>query len=216
MPALPVVAAVLKVVFSGTIGTYNWANVYHCQYTGGPPDVADLNTFTAALAASWNTNMAPNAQTDVTLTKVTATDLASTSGAEGTWAGTHAGTGSGQISSANASILVNFPSSFRYRGGHPRVYLVPASAATLTDAAHWNTTIVGDVLTGIKVLLGLFYTSSYSSFSASGQCAVSYVSTAITPTPPHRRVTPLVMPISQNTMTVVSEVASQRRRIGRK
>lgn len=216
MPPLPVVAGVLKVVISGTIGTYNWANVYHCQYTGGPPDVADLNTFTTALATSWNTNMAPNAQTDVLLTKVTATDLASTSGSEGVWSGSHAGTNSGQINAANVSILVDFPSSYRYRGGHPRAYIVPGSAPNLTDAAHWDTTIVANVLTGIKVLLGLFYTSSYSSFSASGQCAVSYVNKVINPTPPYRRTTPLVMPIAQNTMSVISEVASQRRRIGRK
>jgi hypothetical protein len=216
MPALPVVAYTLKLALSGTIGPYNWANVLHVQYTGGPPDTADLITFATAIATSWNTNIAPLVPSNVILTQVVATDLASTSGASGNFAGSHAGAASGTVGPANAAFLVDYPSSFRYRGGHPRTYLPPTVAGDLQDSAHWTTTIVGTLQTAWRVVLGLLYTSSYSSFSASGQCAVSYVSTAVTPTPPHRRVTPLVMPIAQNTCLIKTEVASQRRRIGRK
>lgn len=216
MPALPNVPNVLKVVLSGTLGSQNWAIVLHESWSGGGPSVADLDTYATALEASWSTNMKSIFPSDVVLTQIKVTDLTSSTGNQGTWSGSVAGTGSGQINSGNAAVLLNYPSSFRYRGGHPRTYLPPATAADLTNSNTWNGTLTGAVTTGWTAFCVTMNTSSYSSFTCGGQCAVSYVSTAINPTPPHRRTTPIVMGIPSGTFSVVAKVASQRRRIGRK
>lgn len=216
MPPLPVVPGVIKLVFSGTIGPYNWANVLHMQYTGGPPNVADLDTFCTAMAGYWNTNLAGEFPSTVILTQVQATDLASTSGAQGTAAVSHAGGASGGLVGGQAAFLVDYPSSFRYRGGHPRTYLPPSTTTYLQDSAHWTSASASGMQTNWRLVLGYLYTLSYSSFSCAGQCAVSYVSKVINPVAPYRRTTPLVMPIAQNTCNVKTELGSQRRRIGRK
>lgn len=216
MPALPVVAGVIKIVQSGTIGTYNWANILHAQYSGGPPDTADLTTFAGALEASWATNIKTVQHTDTILTEISITDLASTSGANGVWTGSTAGTQSAQGNSGNASVLMNYPSSFRYRGGHPRTYWPPFTAGDLQDSAHWTASKVATFTTGCQAYLGLLYTSTYSSITLAGQCAVSYVDKALNPTKPYRRTTPIVMPITRNSFIIETRVASQRRRIGRK
>lgn len=216
MPALPPVAGVIKIAQSGTIGVYNWANVLHAQYSGGPPDVADLTTFAGALEASWATNIKPLQNSDTILTKIAITDLATTSGALGEWTGSTAGSQSAQINSANACILMDYPSSFRYRGGHPRTYWPPFPAPDLQDAGHWTSGAVASFVTATEVYLGLLYTSTYTSLTLAGQCAVSYVYTPVGGSPGTRRTTPLVMPITRNSFSVPTEVASQRRRIGRK
>lgn len=216
MPALPVVAGVIKTELSGTIGPYNFANILHVQYTGGPPDTADLTSFCGALEASYNTNIKQFFDNQTILTKIQSTDLASTSGASGDWTGSIAGGETSAAVPANACVLMDYPSSYRYRGGHPRTYWPPFTSSDMLDQAHWSTSRVSTFTTSMQTFLGLLYSSTYSSFTAAGQCAVSYVNKAITPVAPHRRVTPLVMPITQNSWLVKTEIASQRRRIGRK
>lgn len=216
MPALPVVPGVIKVELSGTMSAYNWANILHMQYTGGPPDTADLTTFCAALEASYNTNIKQFFNQDTILTKIQATDLATNTGASGDWTGSVAGGETASGAPANACVLMDYPSSYRYRGGHPRTYWPPFTWSDMADQNHWATSRVSTFTTDMVTFLGLLYSSTYSSFTAAGQCAVSYVNKALNPTPPYRRTTALVMPITQNSWLVKTEIASQRRRIGRK
>jgi hypothetical protein len=153
---------------------------------------------------------------DIILTQTTVTDLTSSTGAQGVDSTSETGSNGGTLVAGNAAILINFPSSFRYRGGHPRVYLPPGAETDLVNSANWSTAKVTSVQTAFAGLQTAIATSTSGSFSLAGQCAVSYYSTAVTPAPPHRRVTPLIMPIATGAFTVEAEVASQRRRIGRK
>jgi hypothetical protein len=216
MPALPPVAGVIKIAIQGTIGPYKWAMIMHAQYSGGPPDAADLTTFAAALEASWSTNIKSFFCSDIYLTEINVTDLSSTSGANGLWSGSVVGTGSGTFNTANASVLATYPSSYRYRGGHPRSYWPPFAAGQLSDSAHWSSANLAAFQTAAEVFLGLLYTSTYTTMTLAGQCAVSYVYTPVGGSPGTRRTTPLVMPITRNSVSFPTEVASQRRRIGRK
>lgn len=216
MPALPPVPNVVKVVLEGTNGGHNWANVMHAQWTGASPSNATLNTIAGDISASWGTNMKSLTTASCELTGVVVTDLTSNLGAQGSNPTVIAGTRTGGNIGGNAAVLVNFPSSFRYRGGHPRIYLVPGSDTDLASSSAWSSTFQGLVETGFAALQSTIATATTGGFSMAGQCAVSYYSVAITPAPPHRRVTPLVMPIATGSFTVELELASQRRRIGRK
>ena len=117
---------------------------------------------------------------------------------------------------ASSCYLIDYPISTRYRGGHPRTYLPSGPIGGLSDSAHWSSGVIATLQTGWRTFIGLLYSSTYTSFSAASQVCVSYVNKVINPVKPYRRTTPLVYAITQNTATVKLEVASQRRRIGRK
>ena len=216
MPALPPVPNVFKVALSGTIGPYDWAVILHCAWSGTAPSVANCNAFAAALEAIWVTDMVPILPTDVVLTKVVFTDLTSSSGAVGDWSGSEAGSTSGAIVGANSCVLVNYPVSTRYRGGHGRSYLPSLVSADLADSAHWASSAITTVNTKWALVLAYLFAGTEGGCSLAGQVIVSYVSKAITPTPPYRRVTPVTYPVAAGAQDVVTEIASQRRRIGRK
>ena len=216
MPALPAVANVLKVAYTGTLGAFNWAVINHCSWSGTTPTVAILDTLAGDLEAIWAAHMIAHFNAPVVLTKVTLTDLTSSSGAQGNWSGTEAGTRGGSTTPANAAVLINYPSSFRYRGGHPRTYLPPGDAADLVDTSHWTTAYQAGVVASWTDLTAGYYGTSSGGTTLGGQCAVSYVYTPVGGSPGTRRTTPVVMPIAQNTFNVIQQVASQRRRIGRK
>jgi hypothetical protein len=216
MTALPNVPNVVKIVFFGPLGAYNWANVMHAQWTGTTPNSTALTALGADLAAVWNSDMKAQVLPQCTLQTVTLTDLTTSSGAVGVDTPAIVGTNAGSTLTNNAAILVNFPSSFRYRGGHPRLYLPPSSTANLTNDSTWASGLVTNINTYINALQSAMNGATSGGTTLAGQCAVSYYSTAITPTPPHRRVTPVIMPIAPGSFTTEAHVASQRRRVGRK
>jgi hypothetical protein len=141
---------------------------------------------------------------------VTITDLTNALGNQGVASPNIAGTAASANTAQNAAILVNYPSSIRYRGGHPRSYYPGAASNTLADDTHWNSTLITNVGTYLTALQNDYNTLTSGGTTLAGQCAVSYV-TAGAP-----RVTPLVMNIAPGSYTVEARIASQRRRIGRK
>lgn len=210
MPARPFVANVCKCVFSGTISAHNFAIVTHFQYSGTAPTAAQLNTLAADFNSSWASDMSPLLVSNTILTAVTITDLASSLGAQGVAATARTGSNGGTTIGGNTSVLVNYPSSIRYRGGHPRSYLPAPPESELASASTISTGAQTSYTTAWNFVLSNMFGVSIGTFTTAGQCAVSYV-TAGAP-----RVTPVVMPISQSAITVELQLASQRRRIGRK
>lgn len=216
MSSRPYVANVVKIAYNGTIGPYNWTVIHHATWTGATPSVAALNSFASSLETSWGTTVKPLVCTNVLLTSIVITDLTSSTGNQGIWAGSVPGTNGGVTVGANTCVLVNYPSSFRYRGGHPRTYWPPMDQAHLQDSAHWTSAGIASWVTALTTLTGLYGTLTSGGTNLTGQCAVSYYNETAVPTPPHLRTTPLVMPISAGSFAVSTKVASQRRRIGRK
>jgi len=138
------------------------------------------------------------------------TDLSSSTGAQGIDTVNQAGTGTGGSATGNACVLVTYPSSIRYRGGHPRTYLPPPLTGILADDAHITTAGATAWATGWGDVLTTLYGSTSGGTTLAGQCAVSY-RTGGAP-----RTDPLVMPIASGSASVKTQLASQRRRIGRK
>lgn len=210
MPARPYVPNVVKIAVEGTIGSHNFAIILHSQYSGSVPTAAELNTAATAMSALWSADVKASFSSTVILSSIVITDLSSATGAQGVWAGSIVGTNGGSATGGNTAVLVNYPSSIRYRGGHPRTYLPSPPDTWLASPSTLGSTYVTSYTTAWNAFLAYLFGTSLGTTTLAGQCAVSYV-TAKAP-----RVTPLVMPIAQNAITVEANLASQRRRIGRK
>lgn len=219
MPPLPPVPNVLRCVIEGNTseeGAYPWANVLHFTYSGTAPSNATCLTMATAIASYWNTAMAPECPSSTILNQVVLTDLTSATSGEGQWLGTHAGTRGDDEIPANAAMLISYPVSTRYRGGHPRQYLIVGGNADFLDAAHWSTAFTAEAQTHWQTFLTDCLSAGVSGTVVSGFCAVSYISKEINPTPPYRRPTPLVLPLAIASSVANQQMASQRRRIGRR
>ncbi len=210
MPARPYVANVLKVEWTGTTGYYNWAVIHHCSWSGATPVSATLASFATTLAGLWSSDMKAYYNAATVLNSVIMTDLTSATGAQGLDSPNIAGTNADMGTAANAAVLVNYPSSIRYRGGHPRSYWPAPCYGELTDDTHWTAGFITAVGTFTAAVQNDYSTLTVSSTNLTGMCAVSYY------TAKALRATPYVMAISNGAYTVVSRIASQRRRIGRK
>jgi hypothetical protein len=219
MPPLPPVPGVLRVVLMGNATTtedYPWANVLHFNYGGTAPSNATCLTIATTMASAWNTDMAPECPSPTVLNQLVVTDLTSATAGEGTWLGTHAGTRGDDEIPSNVAFLISYGTATRYRGGHPRTYLMVGGNADFLDAAHWSTAFTAEVGTHWTNFITACLAAGAAGCVISSLCAVSYISKEINPTPPYRRTTPLVYELSTGDMVANQQMASQRRRIGRR
>jgi hypothetical protein len=159
--------------------------------------------------------MAPECVNNVTLGGVDAIDLTSaTSAAVDISAGVPGTRGDDEIP-ANVAYLVDYPIVRRYRGGHPRSYLLVLGNADFLDAAHWSSAATAEVATHWEAFLNAIVGFTSSGFTVNNLVNVSYVDKALNPTPPYYRTTPLVDVITVADAIGNQQMASQRRRIGR-
>ena len=143
MPALPPVPGVLRVAYEGTVSGRNWANVLHYGYTGAMPSELVLDVFNADLGTSWAAQMSPLQHPDVSLTNIKTTDLsAGGAQASGNLEGPIVGTRTGNPLPAQCAALVTYTTVQRWRGGHPRSYLLIGVDTDLDDANAWTSTFV--------------------------------------------------------------------------
>lgn len=150
MPALPSVPHVLSVKRIHTIGEdLNAVVRNYYSYSGTAPTVTELDTFCAAIATAWGTDMKSLFGTGVELTGVTATDLTSATAAEGESVASIVGTRSGGNLPADVCVVLSNQIARRYRGGHPRAYEPMGTDTDLLDAQTWTTAFLTAVSTGI-------------------------------------------------------------------
>lgn len=213
MPALPPVPGVLRVFMEGKVDgedIFNWGNVIHFRYSGSAPSNAVCATIAAQVGSEWATHMAPECPAPTTLQKVVVTDLTSNTSGQGESLIVHAGTRGDDSIPANAAVLITYAAPLRYRGGHPRQYLYVGGNADLEGAAKWSSAFQAEALSHWQAFI-----TSMEGFTSSGCvlgtfCTVSYKSGNAP------RVTPLVMNLDVTGAFVAAEMASQRRRIGRR
>lgn len=224
MPALPAVPSTVRVQLKHTFGVDNDLMVrFYLQYSGSAPTAAQLNTFCTAIATAWNSDMAAQISSLVTLVEVIAEDLSSSTGATGSWSGTHSGTSGTTEIPLSTAMLVNFTIARRYRGGKPRMYWPPPNGGDLTSPSAWSTATI----TAWNTALGSFFTAAEAAVWTGGgtlsQVNVSYYSgfTAFKgPTGRYRNIAtlrtggPVVDAITS--VTANGKPANQRRRLGKR
>lgn len=218
---LPPVPNWLRVVLQGEIDNkdiYPWANVLHFEYAGTPPSNAVCATLASDVATAWGAHMASTAPSPTHLTQVTVTDLTSDSAGAGEWLGDTPGTRGDDSIPANAAFLVTYPASSRYKGGHPRQYLYVLGNADLDGAAAWSDAGVNEVITKWVAFLGAVSALSASGTALGSFGAIRYYGKFLPNSGPprYRLTTPIPMVINTAEAGGVKEIASQRRRVGRR
>lgn len=108
-----------------------------------------LNTWASSAATSWGAHMAPLVPAAVVLNEVSVEDLSTTTGPVGVWSGSQVGTRSTGAFTPAAAFIVQDIIPRRYRGGHPRSYLLgmDTSQTTPTDGNTWLPAFGTSVLT---------------------------------------------------------------------
>lgn len=210
MVARPPVANVVQVLLKGTFGgTHNWVNKMFVSYSGGAPGAVDLTNYAANVYASLVTFLAPMQSAATTDDEVEVTDLSSALGNVGIGTGVTAGTRAGGDIPGSAAALVSYHVGRHYRGGHPRTYVAAGVTTDLLTPSTWTTGFVAALDTAWANVMAAMLTTS-GGFVPVNHVNVSYVSAGVP------RVTPVVDVITPAAGAVQEELASQRRRIGRK
>lgn len=218
MPPLPDVPGVLRVVCQGNSGEatpITWANVLHFRYSGTPPSNVVCGDIASNVSSAWATHMSPEQVSNILMNFVSVTDLTSHSSGSAENFASHVGTRGDDEIPANVAFLVSYPQRVRFRGGHPRSYLMVGGNADFLDAAHWSAAFTTEVANHWHDFLAEVLTFSETGTTVTELCAVSYVSREVNPVPPYRRPVPLVLDLSISGMIAQQQIATQRRRIGR-
>lgn len=140
---LPPVPSVARFAVTGTWQGQPWTNIFHGQYSNVPADGITMNSICQAVHTAyvnaWTTTVSPS----FILNTVTGQDLASRTGAVGTFTLAHAGTGAATPEPpVSVALCCSWTIQDRYRGGHPRTYMAGLMSQdlvnnrTLTTAAH--------------------------------------------------------------------------------
>jgi len=215
------VPGVLKAFFEGYVDgldVYKWGNVLHFAYTGGPPSDADCATIAGTFRNAWNTDMGPECPSPTTLQSVTVTDLTSVSSGEGQSLTVASGSRGDDSIPANAAVLISYPSTTRYKGGHPRSYLLAGGNADLNGAAEWSSAFVTEVQTHWRSMLTACLAATSGTTAVSSFGFVRYHGKYLpnSGAPHYYLDTPIYSAVAVSTATARAEMASQRRRIGRR
>lgn len=218
---LPPVPNWLRVVIQGEIDNedvYPWANVLHFEYAGTAPSNAVCATLAGDVETAWSTHLAPECPSPTQLTKVTVTDLTSDTAGAGEWLGNVPGTRGDDGIPANAAVLITYPAPLRYRGGHPRQYLYVGGNADFEGSAKWSTLFTAEAQLHWHDFLAAVQALSASGTALGSFGAIRYYGKFLPNSgPPRYRLdTPLPMVIPIAEAVASQEIASQRRRIGRR
>lgn len=212
---LPAVANVVKTVINGVNSINNWANVLHWIYTGGPLSAAAVVNIATSLGESFISEIIPNCPTETSFVDVTATDLSSDTGEGYEYLSITPGSSTADKLPGGTCVLIDYPSSFRYRGGHPRTYLYTGADENMLNECTWNDAFVATIADAWGALQTNMVGAGGDGSAITGPCAVSYVSSIANPVAPHRRTVPVVMPFGVGDFNVQPVMATQRRRVRR-
>lgn len=213
---------VIRVVLEGFVDTSAantlWANVLHFSYTGTIPSSGVLTSFAQAFGTQWGNHVASLCPSPTTLQLVTLTDLSSPSAAEGQATPLVPGTRGDDSIPANAAVLVSYPSTTRYKGGHPRSYLYVLGNADLTGATNWTAAATTEVQTKWNAFLTSLLANPIAGTTLSSFVTVRYRGKFLpNGGPPHFYLdNPIVNVVPANAATARQQISSQRGRIERR
>lgn len=188
------------------------------SYTGSAPSGANCNTLASDFETAWASHIAPLLGSNCVLNEVDVLDIATHTGASGTWNGSDAGGNSGPFLPWNCAMNVEWNIARRYRGGKPRMYLPPLVASGLADQRSWSSSAITSVNDGVDAFISECVGFDVGSVGTLGHISLSYYqsfhnvtnTSGRTRAVPLYRTTALSDPIIGHSAKVV--VGSQRRR----
>ena len=175
MPALPVAPSVIRLVTQFAIENDQDAiSKLHFLYTGSAPTAAQLITFCGVMNTSWNANLKGLCGDETYLVGNTATDLTSSTSAEGTAADSIQGTRGTSYLPADTAFVASYEIVRRYRGGHPRGYWPFGIDTDILDPQHWESASVTAFLAGVEAYIASAVGGGWSGAGTISQVNVSY------------------------------------------
>lgn len=138
MPALPDAPAIVRVRVVGSVNGSVFNNIFHLQYSGSAPSVANLNALCTDVLTAWQTNFKSLVPSTVVLASADAQDLTNSSAAAGSATDTTAGTRAGTPLPNSIATCITWHINNRYRGGHPRTYLPGPCIADVTGGNRYT------------------------------------------------------------------------------
>jgi hypothetical protein len=153
VPPLPPLSKTAKwTLFIQVTGGPLCQTSFYTQYSGNLSG-ADAATLLTTLGSSWGTHFAPITATPYQLALVRVIDLNSQSGVVVQQAAVHTGSAAGTPLTAGTALVLSAKIPYRFRGGHPRVYIVGMPQSDLADSNTWNATFLPTVATAWTSLL---------------------------------------------------------------
>jgi hypothetical protein len=146
MPVLPAVPAVVRADFLHTMAGGARAQFRKFFKYGGALSAADAQSWVNTMNTAWNTRINVLFTTEVTLNSVLLTDLSSALAPQALAATARPGTAVPPTVPNGVALVLKDKIARRYRGGHPRTYLMGMRAGNLTNANAWDPTFIGNLL----------------------------------------------------------------------
>jgi len=206
MPPLPDAPGIVRVRVAGSIDTQVFNNIFHLQYTGTAPSVANLNAVCTSVLTAWQTNFKALCPASVVLSGADAQDLTNAGAATGAATDSTAGTRSGTAFPNSVAACITWKINNRYRGGHPRTYLPAGVIADLQSGNRWTdafVTAANSSATAFRTALNAISVGG----STYKMVCLSYVRNGVALVPP--------VPYLIESGLVDHRPDSQRRRMGR-
>ena len=117
-------------------------NRFNFSYSGSAPTGANCVTLATDIAAAWSTYLATMTPGYVALQEVDVLDIATHSGASGSWNGSDAGTRSAPYIPGQCAANVEFDIARRYRGGKPRAFFIAGVESDLANQVSFSSSFV--------------------------------------------------------------------------
>lgn len=218
MPVLPNVTRVFRVDIAQAFGS-NTAirNRIFFQYSGAL-STTDATTVLTTIRNAWNTNLAGALVSGQSATSFTLTDLSNPSAPQVVNSTASAGTNAGTALPAGVALVTKFKLARRYRGGHPRVYIVGFTTANVATVETWSAALISAWTADWQAFINACVLAPPAAVGTLIHVNVSYFSGFTNVTFPSGRIRPRptlrVTPIVDAVIgySVNPKIASQRRR----
>lgn len=159
MPALPSPGQVFKTIYKYHADDCIAENINYFSYDGASGiSAADLASFFGAVATDWNAPYVGAASTNTNGDDVQLIDLSSSTGAEDTEVNTWTGTNTGGTLPGSVAVCVSDVISRRYRGGHPRNYMMVGLGNDFESSSmkFWQAGFLTNIQNGWNSFMALF------------------------------------------------------------
>lgn len=155
MPALVPVIGVARVTVQASANGVPVVNVFHVRNGDvGAPRYSDAGaqSLADAFKTAWQTAIVSLTNISYTLDTFTVQDLTDDNGSFAQATSIQTGSGSGTSVPQSAACCVTWKIPRHYRGGHPRTYIGPISASSISTPTTLSGTFVSNVQSNMSTL----------------------------------------------------------------
>jgi hypothetical protein len=122
---------------------------FYLSYSGSAPTAANCAAIAAAIGAAWASDLASLVNEAYGLAEVDVLDITTETGAAGGSTTGWEATRSGTVMPDQCAVNIEYDIGRRYRGGKPRMFMLPGSTSDTANPSTWSGAYVTACNTGI-------------------------------------------------------------------